>query len=361
MCYLAISFVYREGLNKEQQGSFEKLVLWVRNKSDEIPLTFLLGFYVNLVVRRWWEQYVRLPVPDEVAIYLKMALTKNPDKHKEKETDDKEEDDDKEDENQKTSLRVMRYMILSYVLCMRRISSLVRRQYPSMEALVTTGLVTQGEVARIGLEKNGDISKHGGSRWWLPIKWSIDIVRKLQLGDRIENAPSYTTLVARITEFRRGLNQVMAYGHVPIPLVYTQVVYLAVYFHFACRLISDQWIKIDTVKNGDLDPYFPVFLTFKFLFFFGWFKVAQTLVNPYGCHDDQFNSEEDFEMLDIIDRHIKYAATYVDQNCFPEVEEEEEIFWKSQNSLDVENDSSATENGIKVNSAERILMEENVE
>ena len=27
-------------------------------------MTFLLGFYVSNVVRRWWEQYKALPMPD---------------------------------------------------------------------------------------------------------------------------------------------------------------------------------------------------------------------------------------------------------------------------------------------------------
>ena len=36
-----------------------------------LPLTFLLGFYVSLVVKRWWEQYCKLPWPDNIAIYLR--------------------------------------------------------------------------------------------------------------------------------------------------------------------------------------------------------------------------------------------------------------------------------------------------
>ena len=37
-----------------------------------LPITFLLGFYVSLVVKRWWEQYSKLPWPDTIAIYLKV-------------------------------------------------------------------------------------------------------------------------------------------------------------------------------------------------------------------------------------------------------------------------------------------------
>ena len=35
-----------------------------------IPLTFVLGFYVNMIVTRWWEQYLLLPWPDSIAIFI---------------------------------------------------------------------------------------------------------------------------------------------------------------------------------------------------------------------------------------------------------------------------------------------------
>ena len=40
-----------------------------------LPLTFLLGFYVSLVVRRWWEQYCKLPWPDDIALSLRGVVT----------------------------------------------------------------------------------------------------------------------------------------------------------------------------------------------------------------------------------------------------------------------------------------------
>ena len=44
-------------------------------KPVNFPLTFILGFYVSLVVKRWWDQYIQLPWPDDVAILLKAGLT----------------------------------------------------------------------------------------------------------------------------------------------------------------------------------------------------------------------------------------------------------------------------------------------
>ena len=45
-----------------------------RTLPQGLPITFLLGFYVSLVVKRWWEQYSKLPWPDTIAIYLKVDL-----------------------------------------------------------------------------------------------------------------------------------------------------------------------------------------------------------------------------------------------------------------------------------------------
>ena len=119
----------------------------------------------------------------------------------------------------------------------------------------------------------------------------------------------------------------VSYGHVTIPLVYSQVVHLAVYIQFAVDLIGEQWIIWRKEGDEEVDLYYPIFLTFKFLFFFGWLNVAETLYNPYGCDDG------DFELIDLINRHIKVATKIVDEgDDFPEIKDDD--FWKK--SLDVE-------------------------
>lgn len=37
-------------------------------------MSFVLGFYVTLVVRRWWEQYRLLPWPDTLALFVSAAI-----------------------------------------------------------------------------------------------------------------------------------------------------------------------------------------------------------------------------------------------------------------------------------------------
>ena len=67
-------------------------------------------------------------------------------------------------------------------------------------------------------------------------------VQKAQKDGRIPNAPGYAGLLGQISSFRSSLTSVAAYGHIPVPLVYTQVVTLAVYVYFIVALIGEQWI-----------------------------------------------------------------------------------------------------------------------
>ncbi len=56
--YYIINFIYRFALNPGQQDTFEKVAVVCNFYVKQIPLTFLLGFYVGILVKRWWEQFV---------------------------------------------------------------------------------------------------------------------------------------------------------------------------------------------------------------------------------------------------------------------------------------------------------------
>ena len=105
---------------------------------------------------------------------------------------------------------------------------------------------------------------------------------------------------------------ILSYDWVCVPLVYTQLVTLAVYSYFAAALLGAQWVVPESSEAyrdlyktslGDqgakLDLWYPFFLTLQFAFFVGWLKVAETLINPFGEDDD------DFELNRLLDRHIQ--------------------------------------------------------
>ena len=45
-------------------------VTYCHDQLSSIPLTFVLGFYVSLIVSRWWSQYTLLPWPDRCKYFL---------------------------------------------------------------------------------------------------------------------------------------------------------------------------------------------------------------------------------------------------------------------------------------------------
>jgi hypothetical protein len=49
---------------------FEFICRFVDKYNDLIPLTFVLGFYVNLVIHRWWKMWDQLPWPDNLAFFV---------------------------------------------------------------------------------------------------------------------------------------------------------------------------------------------------------------------------------------------------------------------------------------------------
>jgi hypothetical protein len=49
---------------------FEKIVRYCDTFSSQLPLSFILGFYVTYVAKRWWNQYLAIPWPDKYIVDL---------------------------------------------------------------------------------------------------------------------------------------------------------------------------------------------------------------------------------------------------------------------------------------------------
>lgn len=63
--------------------------------------------------------------------------------------------------------------------------------------------------------------------------------------------------------------------------------------------MGHQWI--DDGKNYKFDVYMPLFTLLQFFFYMGWLKVAESLINPFGEDDD------DFEVNWMVDRNIQVS------------------------------------------------------
>ncbi|VDM20579.1 unnamed protein product [Hydatigera taeniaeformis] len=108
-----------------------------------------------------------------------------------------------------------------------------------------------------------------------------------------------------------------------------QVVTLAVYSYFLSSIIGRQFI-VNTSEYSEpfrRDYYVPLYTILEFIVYMGWLKVAETLVNPMGEDD------EDFDINSIIDSNWsvkKYGMHMVDRKYRP-TELVRDKFWDSVN------------------------------
>ena len=102
-----------------------------------------------------------------------------------------------------------------------------------------------------------------------------------------------------LSKLRTHCGTIICYDWVSLPLVYTQVVTLAVYSFFVVTLLGRQWLNPNRVDVKQVDYMFPFFTILQFLFYVGWLKVAKALLNPYGEDD------EDFDCNWMVNRHLQ--------------------------------------------------------
>ncbi|VDN52605.1 unnamed protein product [Dracunculus medinensis] len=92
------------------------------------------------------------------------------------------------------------------------------------------------------------------------------------------------------TNFRWSQITLWYYNWIPIPLAYTQVVFLAVRFYFLLTVVGRQFV------DGSISPW----------------SVAEALINP--CGDD----DEDFDFEWFLARNLRQALAIMDEkNCMP--------------------------------------------
>ncbi|XP_051048112.1 bestrophin-1 [Phodopus roborovskii] len=282
--YYAIRAVYRMVLSDEQQLLFEKLALYCDNYIQLIPISFVLGFYVTVVVTRWWNQYESLPWPDRLMSQVSGFV------------------EGKDEQGRLLRRTLIRYAILGQVLILRSISTAVYKRFPSLKHLVQAGFMTPGEykhLQKLGLPHN---------TFWVPWVWFANLSMKAYVGGRIRDTVLLQNLINEMCTLRTQCGHLYAYDWISIPLVYTQVVTVAVYSFFLACLVGRQFLNpAKNYPGHEMDLVVPIFTILQFLFYMGWLKVAEQLINPFGEDDD------DFETNFIIDRNLQVSLLSVDE------------------------------------------------
>lgn len=202
----------------------------------------------------------------------------------------------------------MRYVCLSMTMVFRVLSPTVQGRFPLMSDLVGAGLLQPNELKII---ENLENQYPGLAKNFLPIVWASSIVTKARTQGRIYDDFAVKTLIKELNGFRGKCGYLMAFNSINIPLVYTQVVTIATYFYFLTMVFSQQVLDHNETKTF----VFPFVMVMLFIFYMGWLKTAESMLNPFGEDDD------DFDLSAILDRNITTAYLIVDDmhNEHPEI------------------------------------------
>ncbi|XP_026059313.1 bestrophin-2-like [Carassius auratus] len=300
--YTAISISYRFFLADDQKRYFEKLSIYCNNYASLIPMSFVLGFYVTLIVNRWWNQYTSIPLPDRIMCTLSGGLQGG------------------DEQGRLLRRTLMRYASLSALLILRSVSMAVFKRFPTMDHVVEAGFMTREE------RKKFESLHSPYNKYWIPCVWFTNLAAVARCEGRIKDDNTYKLLLEELNDFRGKCSMLFHYDMISIPLVYTQVVTLAVYSFFLVCLIGRQFLDPSQGYPGhDLDLYVPIFTLLQFFFYAGWLKVAEQLINPFGEDDD------DFETNWLIDRNFQVSMMAVDEMYGDLPKMERDRYWNDSN------------------------------
>ncbi|GMT25136.1 hypothetical protein PFISCL1PPCAC_16433, partial [Pristionchus fissidentatus] len=310
--YYAVRFFYVFGIPmifeddekdmKRFRAKFESLCHMFENFSKQIPLTFLLGFFVSNVVSRWWSQFQTLSWPEDLLSGLCLIMPGNDDRSK------------------KRRHTVARYLNLTSALAWRDISSKIRIRFPHLKSIEAAGLATEKEMEK--LEIINQSCPH--ARWMAPLHWIQHIVMQ-EVKDNNPMASLVNTFMKDLQTVRASYRKLFSYDWVTVPLPYSQVAALATYAFFFFCLFGRQFVYREKETDRQIDLFIPIFTIVQFLFFVGWLKIGQDLMRPFGTDDD------DIELLYIFERNVSTSFAIVHQlqdNPPPLDGSDEDVFWK---------------------------------
>ncbi|CEF71542.1 Bestrophin/UPF0187 family-containing protein [Strongyloides ratti] len=279
--YTILSVIYRVVLNSEQKRVFESVTLLCREYGDFIPLTFMLGSFVTTIITRWTKIFNTIPWSDDFSLYIAAYLEGT-------------------DERAILMRRcIVRHIIALQVMVFRLVSPRIKKRFPTFDEFIGAGLLTSEEREQM---KN-DMCFH------LPVRWAFQIVMKARKEGKIKSDQAIQDIYRVLNDFRAKCIGIFLVDFIPIPLSYTQVVLLTVRIYFIIAIIGRQFHTNESDRSPtSIDLYVPFLTMFQFIFYVGWAKVAEALLNPFGSDDD------DFEVNWIWERNLKVGLSTVESN-----------------------------------------------
>ncbi|XP_065319018.1 bestrophin-3-like [Gordionus sp. m RMFG-2023] len=174
----------------EVSGKAEKLL-------DVVPFSFILGFYTDVVLFRWWRYFSSIPYPDRLAFLISTHIHGT------------------EERARLIRRTLMRYINLTFINVFRNLAISTRKRFPTLDHLVVSGILIENEKKILQTFAPGDV-------WWVTLIWSIALINKARSEGYIRDQFSTIDLIKELMKLRGNMGRLLGQDWISFPLVYTQ-------------------------------------------------------------------------------------------------------------------------------------------
>merc|ERR1719464_471618 len=278
------------------------------DESTRKVFTIVLGFFVATTVKRWWDQTLKIPRLDKLAISLNAIM----------------QEEGKEPElMKKVKLEILRLAALSYAIVMISLSGCFADKPEEVIEFLKEkkGLLKDDEIKALGFtpdhlkEKKRIFSATGSAmlKWWLPLNWAARIVQKEQ--KKGGHLPKEGKEIARhLIIIFNDLEHVADYSQRPMPKIALQAVQFVFWVSLVIGTLDNHHRNFDSkdkrtglAANGflmlllDLVGHLDELIVY--ILFYSWIRMAEIVQNPFDGH-----KHYDIDVKRSIDTEL-YAAT----------------------------------------------------
>ncbi|KAK6039285.1 bestrophin-3 domain protein [Cooperia oncophora] len=207
------------------QRDFKTLLEYWISTLKTFHLILCSDFFVTVIVTRWSTLFNNIGLIENLAHTISACVRGSDDKTRTRRRN------------------IIRYSVVAQLLAFRDISVQVRKRFPTMDTVVASGFLMSHELKELeGLNSAAaNMGKHGClyGKTWIPIEWAITLLKKARYEDEtISSDILLSKCLEEIRRFRTNLLTLTNYDWVPLPIMYPQLVTLAVHLFFFIALFS---------------------------------------------------------------------------------------------------------------------------
>jgi len=251
-------------------------------------LTFILGFYVSQMIRRWWDMIVSLPdidsITNSIAGFVQLEF--------------KDDELNAKEAALVLKKRVVRYCLLSWTMCMATISPPLKEKFRIGEHYIEKGLVTETELNKLQTDR----PTSWRDQWWIPITWAISLVNANHPDSQGCKIKDQKDFISQLNKYQSKLHHVSLYLNNPLPLIYGQALIFVIYAWMILGIFGSQYLDIQHDASVAFFS-FPFFQCIKIMLIYAWMQVANIVRNPFGTDDNY-----DIDLGEMLDHNIWKAS-----------------------------------------------------